>query len=122
MGNWIRNLRSNVPVAQNAFYALGFWDRFRGMMGKKFDGKMDCMVFPACGSIHMFFMGMALDVLFLDKEMRIVKKVTAKPWRIYSGGRKAVCVLELPAGRGEEAQCRTGDILELQGMNVLERS
>lgn len=110
----IRNAAGNIPIAQNAFYALGFWDRFRGMMGKKFDEKMDCMVFPACSSIHMFFMGTALDVIFLDKEKKVVKKITAKPWRIYWGGRGTDCVLELPAGKGKIELCRTGDTLEFE--------
>ncbi|MBR2364974.1 MAG: DUF192 domain-containing protein [Lentisphaeria bacterium] len=111
----IRNLSRQTLLAENEYYALGFRDRLQGMIGRRFERAMDCMVFPACNSIHMFFMGMELDAVFLDRENRIVKRVTAKPWRIYWGGRKAYCVLELPAGRGDEAMCRVGDVLDLNG-------
>ena len=111
----IRNLAKGTLLAEKELYALGFFVRLRGMLGRKFDGKLDGMVFPKCSSIHMFFMGMELDAVFLDRENCIVKAVTARPWGVYFGGGKAVCAVELPAGSCRKAGCREGDKLELSG-------
>lgn len=108
----IRNLTRQTLVAENEHYALKFFERLQGMIGKDFDRNLDCMVFPCCNSIHMFFMSRKLDVIFLDKENRIVKIFTAKPWGIYSGGRNALKVLELPEGSLQKSACSVGDILD----------
>jgi len=114
----IRNLSKGTLLAENECYALGFFERLRGMLGRKFDGKLDGMVFPRCSSIHMFFMGMELDAVFLDRENRVVKALTAKPWGVYFGGKEAVCVLELPEGSCRRADCREGDVLDLSAETV----
>lgn len=117
----ILNLTKKNILAENEYHALGFFERARGMIGKKFDGKMDCMVFDSCNSIHMCFMTAALDVIFLDRENRIVKMGTVKPWRVFFGGRNAVKVLELPVGRIRECACSTGDELDLDAETNLEK-
>ena len=63
----------------------------------------------------MFFMRFAIDAVFLDKELRVVRVAAdLKPWRMASKlGAKAV--LELPAGRCERAGVAEGDLLVLEG-------
>ena len=79
------------------------------------------MVFPACNAIHTFFMGMAIDVIFLDRENRIVKLLRAEPWRMCYCCRKAVCVVELPAGACEKSSCAVGDFLDLDAEKAGEK-
>ncbi len=65
-----------------------------------------------CSSIHMFFMRFPIDVVFLDKEDRVVKVVDGiKPWRtaMGRGGKKA---LELPTGTTASTGTQPGDHLE----------
>ena len=109
----IRNLTGNYLIAEKEHFSVKFFERLQGMIGKDFSKDMDCMIFPFCNSIHMFFMARELDVIFLDRENRIVKTLTAKPWRIYSGGRRTVKVLELPPGTFRKTPCAPGDKLEL---------
>ena len=109
----ILNMTNGKCVAENAFHAVKFFHRLRGMTGRNFDSKMDAMVFPACNAIHTFFMKMAIDVIFLDRENRIVKLLRAEPWRMCYCCSKAVCVVELPAGACEKSSCAVGDFLDL---------
>ena len=67
-----------------------------------------------CEAIHMFFMRFPIDVVYLDKQRRIVKIVPElKPWRL-SASLKAHSVLELPAGAAAEAGAEPGDEIEIR--------
>lgn len=65
-------------------------------------------------SIHMFFMKFAIDVIYLDRKLRIVKLVeNLKPWRI-SAAWPAHSVVELPAGALAGLDMQKGDTLEVR--------
>ena len=73
--------------------------RLRGMIGRHFSESMDAMIFPRCNAVHMLFMTMPLDILFLDRENRVVRAVQhLRPWHpgVYAGN--AVTTVEFPAG------------------------
>ncbi|MCK4283872.1 MAG: DUF192 domain-containing protein [Candidatus Brocadiae bacterium] len=91
--------------------ALALWDRFRGLMLRKELPAGQGLLLPDCRSIHMFFMGFPIDLVYLDGENRVVKIVPGiKPWRV-SLCTSARSVLEMPAGRAEEARLAVGDEL-----------
>jgi uncharacterized membrane protein (UPF0127 family) len=48
--------------------------------------------------IHMFFMRIPLDVLFLDEGKVVVDKVHLKPWQMYNPKEPARFVVELEEG------------------------
>jgi uncharacterized membrane protein (UPF0127 family) len=61
----------------------------------------------------MFFMRFPIDVVFLDRDWKVVRVVHAlKPWRV-AGARRAVAALELPAGAAARAGLVEGDVLVL---------
>jgi len=63
--------------------------------------------------IHMFFMKFAIDVIFLDREKRVVKTVSRlRPWRMAASWR-GYSVMELPAGAIEETGTERGDVVEV---------
>lgn len=67
-------------------------------MGRGSLGEDQGLLITPCNSVHTFFMGMAIDVLFLDKDMQIIKSTEMmRPWRV-SGCLQAAAVLELKAG------------------------
>lgn len=58
-------------------------------------------------------MRFAIDAVFLDRELRVVKIAAAlPPFRTSFGGKGAHSVLELPAGRAERMGLEVGDVLE----------
>jgi uncharacterized membrane protein (UPF0127 family) len=67
-----------------------------------------------CEAIHCFFMKFTIDVLFLDRDKRVVKaKPSLKPWRI-AAALRSHSVLELPEGAIAETQTQRGDQLEFE--------
>lgn len=55
------------------------------------------LLIPRCSSIHTFGMRFALDVAFLDRDGRVLRRVEAVPPRRVLWCRGAAAVLELPA-------------------------
>lgn len=69
-----------------------------------------------CEAVHCFFMKFTIDVVFLSKELRVVKaRPRLKPWRI-SGSLRAHSTLELPEGTIEATGTQAGDQLEFESM------
>lgn len=74
------------------------WRRFVGLMGRAAMAPDEGMLFPGTGSVHMFFMRFPLDVVFCDRDLRVVKVVRRlEPWRT-AGARGAKTTVELPVG------------------------
>jgi hypothetical protein len=72
------------------------------------------MLIDRAGSVHMFFMRFPIDVVFLDRDRRVVGvRHGLRPWRV-AGARRAVAALELPAGAAAAAGLERGDVLALE--------
>ena len=67
----VTHARTGIVLAESAIVADSFGLRGRGLIGRRFGG-FDGMIFPGCGSIHTCFMGMEIDVLFLDADGVVV--------------------------------------------------
>jgi uncharacterized membrane protein (UPF0127 family) len=57
------------------------------------------LLIPRCGSVHTFGMRFALDIDFLDAELRLLRRVEAVPARRVVWHRGAAAVLERSARR-----------------------
>ena len=111
----IVNLTNKRYIARNPFFALSFYDRMRGMIGRRFDAAgFDAMVFTGCNAIHTFFMSKRIDVIFLDSENKVValRKSLAR-WLMAVRCFKAVTTIELPEGVIEHSETKIGDVLNV---------
>ena len=112
----ILNLTRQSVLARNARCASGFSERLNGLIGKRFSAAMDGMVFDRCNAIHTCFMKYPIDVIFADRQYRVLKTAAAfPPWRLFLICKKAYYVIELPAGCLESTSTSTGDQLDLTG-------
>src|SRR5258706_15195971 len=69
--------------------------RMRGLLGRDGLEPGTGMLIDRAGSVHMFFMRFPIDVVFLDRNRKVVRIVPGlRPWRM-AGARKAVAALEL---------------------------
>ena len=85
-------------VCARCVVAESFWLRFRGLMLRRALAPDEGMLFRGTGSIHMFLMRFAIDAVFCDADLRVVKVVRGlRPWRV-AGVRGAKVVIELAAG------------------------
>ena len=86
--------------------------RMRGLLGRESVEPDQGMLFRPAGSVHMFFMRFPIDVVFCDRELRVVKIVRGlAPWRT-AGARGAKVVIELADGAA--AGLGPGDQLTLE--------
>ena len=88
--------------------------RMRGLLGRDALAPGSGMLIDPAPSVHMFFMRFPIDVVFLDRNRKVVRIVhRLRPWRV-AGARKAVAALELPVGAVAEAGLEAGDALVLE--------
>jgi uncharacterized protein len=78
--------------------ADSFLKRFFGYMLRK-DPHHEAIMITPCNSIHSFFMRFEIDVLFVDKDLVVVKKVEAmKLGKMIMPIKNAASVIETKAG------------------------
>lgn len=93
------NKRNNECFGANVQIADTFFSRMKGLLGRCELKEQEGIIITHCNSIHMFFMKFAIDVLFLDKDKRVVGMChSIKPNRLSPIFFKAKMALELPAG------------------------
>ena len=103
-----RALCEECVVADNPF------SRLRGLLGHRGLGAGEGLLLRPSPSIHTWFMRFAIDVVFLDAELRVLRVTRAvKPWR-FVGCRGARAVLELASGEASARGVGVGDRLELR--------
>ncbi|BBB32331.1 conserved hypothetical protein [Thermotomaculum hydrothermale] len=69
-----------------------FFSRLKGMLFSKENHKNAYLIIP-CNSIHTFFMGYSIDVVFLNKSGDIVSQFNVDPFKTKSE-KEAFAVLE----------------------------
>lgn len=105
-------LRVNGREIGKIGIANTFFLRFRGLLGRELND-FDGIVITPCNNIHMMFMKYPIDVLFVDKNRKIIKiDDTLKPWTFCSCDFKAKDVVELRAGTVRKHSISTGDTVE----------
>ena len=115
-GITIVNESRGAVIADKVEVAKSFWSRGKGLIGRKSLAEGYGLVIRPCGSIHMFFMSIPLDVLHVDKDGRIVKILhEIKPWRVGPIVFKSKWVVELPAGTARRTGTEEGDVVTVEG-------
>jgi uncharacterized membrane protein (UPF0127 family) len=90
--------------------------RMRGLLGRDRLEPGTGMLIDAAPSVHMFFMRFPIDVVFLDRDRKVVGiRSRLAPWRV-AGARRAVAALELPAGAVAAAGVEEGDALVFEDL------
>jgi uncharacterized protein len=105
---------SETVIAAQIELADSAWKRSRGLLGRASLGVDEGMRFEPASSLHMWFMRFAIDVIYVDRDERVVKLVREfKPWRMsWAWGTRTA--YELPVGSVDRAGVVVGDVLELR--------
>lgn len=113
---YVENISKQTIVVENLRIANTFFTRFIGLMGKSYFEKGDGLWIKPCNSVHMFFMKFPLDVIFLDRDNKIIHmEEELQPWKISKlvyGGKS---VLEIPSKTIKLSQCELNDRLLFRG-------
>ena len=92
------------------------WRRLRGLVGlngRDFGNGSGLWIVP-CRGVHTLGMGFPIDVLYLDRELKVVGiHSDVRPWRFTPVLMRASSVLELPCGKAVETNTAMGDTIEI---------
>ncbi|PIP83134.1 MAG: hypothetical protein COR54_11300 [Elusimicrobia bacterium CG22_combo_CG10-13_8_21_14_all_63_91] len=101
-------------VAREVALADTAASRAQGLLGRdRMEAEEGLWIVP-CPMIHTFFMRFPIDVLFLDRNLRVRRVIEdLKPWRLSPWVFTAHSVLELPAG-ALDGSVSEGDLLEIR--------
>lgn len=77
------NKTKNIVLAENLKKADGTLARMKGLLGRNNLSQLEALHISRCNSIHTFFMKFAIDVVFVDKNLK-VKSIfqNVKPWKM----------------------------------------
>ena len=85
--------------------------RMKGLLGRRDLPAGEGILLKPASSVHMAFMRFAIDAVFFDREMRVLKiAADLKPWRA-AGARGSKSVLEIAAGEAARRGLSVGDRL-----------
>lgn len=85
--------------------------RMRGLLGRRQLPSDEGILLKPASSVHMAFMRFAIDAVFLDRDLRVVKiAANLRPWRV-AGARGATSTLEIAAGEAARRGLSVGDRL-----------
>ena len=105
--------KSGEVVCTHCEVEEGVFGRMRGLLGRRGLEPGGGMLLAPAPSVMTFFMRFSIDVVFLDREHRIVGiSHTMRPWRV-AAARHAFAALELPAGTAAACGLQKGDVLEI---------
>jgi hypothetical protein len=111
----IGNTTRGTVLAVEAEQARSYWARLRGLMFRNCLPANGGMVIEPNNSVHTFWMRFPIDVVFVDRQDRVVGLVNAMPPnRPYAGARRARRTIELPAGTIVRTQTVIGDQLSFE--------
>lgn len=106
------NLTQNYILADRVVTAHSFCQRSIGLLGKREWAKEKTLWIPRCNSVHTFFMKFAIDVVFVNKELKVTKICRSlTPGRITLPDLKATSVFEFSSTHNQLANLNLGDQL-----------
>jgi len=116
MSTWLlREIGTGRVVATRVRRADDWLTRTVGFLPRTSIDADEGLWFARCRSIHTLGMRVALDVLFLDGEGRVVRIASGvRPGRWHVGEHRAAAVAEFAAGFAAANGIAIGDVLALE--------
>ncbi|MCM8789645.1 MAG: DUF192 domain-containing protein [Candidatus Omnitrophica bacterium] len=106
----IINKTNNAILAEKAILADTPLSRLKGLLGRKQLNIGEGIILRPCSSIHTFFMHFPIDILFLDKNNKIIKAIPdLKPFHLTAIYFNAAFAIELPVGTISSTSTHIGD-------------
>jgi uncharacterized protein len=111
----VDNVTRQVALVTQGRIADTFFTRLKGLVGVRRLPAGDGLLITPCREIHCMFMSIPIDVLYVDKQDRVVAlDPNMQPWRVGRVVKAAHAVIELPAGTLAATGTAVGDQLRVQ--------
>jgi uncharacterized membrane protein (UPF0127 family) len=109
--NLIALTRNGERVCPQCHVARTLLRRLKGLVGWRSLSKDEGFLLEPASVVHTWFVSFPVDVVFLDRDLRVLRlDEHVGPWRI-AARPGARAVLELPAGTIARCALRVGDVL-----------
>lgn len=109
------NQTQNIPLITKGRLADTFWLRLRGLLGASPLQKGEGLVLAGEKSIHTLFMGFAIDVVYVNKEYKVIRTTSNMvPYRLGPFITQSAYVLEMPVGTIDQTSTQVGDQLSFE--------
>lgn len=111
----VKNLTHHTILADKCEIADNFWLRFKGLMGRSYLPQDSGLIITPCNSIHMFFMKIPLDIVFITNKNTVIHTIeNIRPWKFSKIITSAYSVIELPIGTIKNCNIQVGDLLSIE--------
>lgn len=109
------NCTTGRVLAATLDSADSLWHRLKGLIGTSSLAEGGGLWIKPCSSIHTIGMRFPIDVLFLDRTLRVVEILPSLPPNRLTRIRfRAASVLELPSGTVERTVTKAGDFIAVR--------
>ena len=106
--------RNGDRICPDCLVANSARRRMKGLLGRRALSQDEGLWLEPASSVHTWFMRFPIDVVFLDRDKRVLRIVESMPpWRM-AAKRRSRSVLELAAGSAARAGLKVGDVLEAE--------
>ena len=115
-----RLYRGGACLVPTVWRADRWWSRLRGLLGRRplAGDAAEALWLSPCSSVHTFWMGYPLDLLFLGRQGEVLGwREGVKPWRA-SGQRGAHATVEFRAGGLSRIDPVKGEVLQWQAIDA----
>ncbi|HUW08506.1 MAG TPA: DUF192 domain-containing protein [Anaerolineae bacterium] len=115
----VENLSRGQILVTSGRAADTYWSSLRGLIGSQPLAQGEGLLIVPCNSVHTHFMSFPIDVLYVDRDDRVVAmNHSMAPWRFGRLHRQAHFVIELPAGTLGRSGTEVGDQLQVLGRAI----
>ena len=108
------NRTRGVLLATQVETAFDSRSRRRGLLGRQALPADTLLAIAPSNAVHTFGMRFPIDVLFVARDGRVVKRVVSMQARRIAAALRAFAVLEFGAAHHGVAQTRVGDVLAFE--------
>ncbi len=108
----VENLTRGTTLARVLKTARSPWDQFMGLMGRAALPSGEALLLPGTRGVHTHFMRFPIDVIFYDRDRRVLDVAHAlRPWRFSAYHLRAAGAIELAEGVAQVSGTQCGDAL-----------
>ncbi len=114
MGTQLVNETKNISISQELRKADTYLGRLIGLLATSSLSTEQALWIERCNSIHTFFMRFPIDVVFIDRNLKVKKVIeNVRPWRFTWPVWGAHSTIEMPVGAIRRGRIEVGDQLHV---------
>ena len=108
----VRNTERDAVLGEAIEVAETAAQRVKGLLGRDTLADGQGLLFNHCSSLHTFFMHFPIDIIFADKNGKVLKLAPAvRPFKLVAAPFHSFYAVELPEGAIDQSKSKVGDHL-----------